>query len=98
MLGSPACSAGISFRSNYAIIGLLPAPDHGLCDITEQYAEEIRHPPGWIEGLHPDPPDHPLPGKRGEGLLHPGAASLEARYLLFSCGLVPDILRAPQPA
>jgi len=45
VLGSPPCSAGISFRSNYAIIGLLPAPDHGLCDITEQYVKKFGIPP-----------------------------------------------------
>ena len=45
VLGSPACSAGVSFRSNYAITGLLPAPVHGLCDITEQYVKKFGVPP-----------------------------------------------------
>jgi hypothetical protein len=44
VLGSPPCSAGISFRSNFAIIGLLPDPVHGLCDITELYVKKFGAP------------------------------------------------------
>jgi hypothetical protein len=45
VLGSPPCSPGISFRSNYAIIGLLPAPVHRLCAITELYVKKFGVPP-----------------------------------------------------
>jgi len=45
VLGSPPCSAGISVRSNYAIIGLLPAPVRGRSDITELYIKKFGVPP-----------------------------------------------------
>jgi hypothetical protein len=45
VLGSPPCSPGISFRSNYAIIGLLPEPKRGRVEITEQYVNKFGLPP-----------------------------------------------------
>jgi hypothetical protein len=41
VLGSPPCSRGRSVRSNYSILGLLPAPERGWSDITELYVERF---------------------------------------------------------
>jgi len=43
--GSRPCSAGISTRNTYSIIGLLPAPSHGRCDITGLYVKRFGVPP-----------------------------------------------------
>ena len=45
VLGSRPCSAGISVRSTYSIIGLLPAPARGWSDITELYVKRFGVPP-----------------------------------------------------
>ena len=45
VLGSRPCSAGISVRSSYSIIGLLPAPKRGLSDITALYVARFGEPP-----------------------------------------------------
>ena len=45
VLGSPPCSAGISVRSNYSTVGLLPAADRGWSEITELYVKRFGVPP-----------------------------------------------------
>ena len=45
VLGSPPCSTGKSVRSNYSIIGLLPTPVRGWCDITKLYVKRFGVPP-----------------------------------------------------
>jgi len=45
VLGSPPCSAGRSVRSNYSILGLLPAPVRGWSDITALYVKKFGVPP-----------------------------------------------------
>ena len=45
VLGSRPCSAGISVRNTYSIIGLLRAPKRGRHDITEFYVKKFGVPP-----------------------------------------------------
>jgi hypothetical protein len=45
VLGSRPCSAGISVRSTYSIIGLLPGLVRGWGDITELYVKRFGVPP-----------------------------------------------------
>ena len=45
VLGSPPCSAGISCRCGFTILGLLPAPVRGLSDITDLYVKVFGKPP-----------------------------------------------------
>ena len=40
-----SCSAGISCRCNFAIIGLLPPAVRGLSDITDLYVKAFGKPP-----------------------------------------------------
>lgn len=45
VLGSRPCSAGLSVRNTYSIIGLLPAPKGRRSDITELYVKKFGVPP-----------------------------------------------------
>jgi len=45
VLGSRPCSAGISVRSTYSTIGLLPAPVRGWSDVSELYVKRFGVPP-----------------------------------------------------
>ena len=45
VLGSPPCSAGISCRCGFTILGLLPAANRGLSDITDLYVKTFGKPP-----------------------------------------------------
>jgi hypothetical protein len=44
VLGSPPCSAGISCRCNFRILGLLPASVRGFSDISDLYIEAFGKP------------------------------------------------------
>jgi len=43
--GAAPCSAGISFVRNFTMLGPLPAPDGGVCDITDLYVARFGVPP-----------------------------------------------------
>ena len=43
--GAAPCSAGISFVRDFAMLGLLPARDGGVSDITERYVARFGVPP-----------------------------------------------------
>jgi hypothetical protein len=45
VLGSPPCSAGISCRCGFTILGLLPDPVRGVSDITDLYVKAYGKPP-----------------------------------------------------
>ena len=45
VLGSPPCNAGRRFCGDFRYLGLLPAPDGGMCDITELYVKKFGNPP-----------------------------------------------------
>ena len=44
MFGQAPCSAGRSKRRNVAYLGLLPAPQNGLSDITDIYVARYGEP------------------------------------------------------
>jgi hypothetical protein len=44
VFGQAPCSAGRSKRRNVAYLGLLPAPQNGLCDITDIYVARYGEP------------------------------------------------------
>ena len=45
VFGQAPCSAGRSKRRNVAYLGLLPAPQDGMSDITDLYFKKYGKPP-----------------------------------------------------
>ena len=45
VFGSPPQNAGRRFCADFRYLGLLPAPEGGVCNITELYVEKFGNPP-----------------------------------------------------
>jgi hypothetical protein len=82
VFGSPPCKAGRSYCSNFSFLGLLPAPEAGVSDITKLYRKKHGLPPvGWrvfirtkqqVDGWEDDP-------QQASAIVPAGSASRRSR-------------------